>query len=138
MCRSSLLKSKMADGENDAKCCVPKQTYTALQTLQMTQKAIENEQNNGFLSEDSLDKDEEQDSETESLLLQATCAAADDTAEEHVESNVDNSVGSDLKLIALIANFNLKIVLLWQGGGSADEGGGGGGRETEVDEEVCH
>ena len=28
-----------------------------------------------------------------------------------------------LKLIALIANLNLKIVLLWQGGGRADEMG---------------
>ena len=47
----------------------------------------------GFLSEDSLDKDEEQDSETESLLLQATRAAADDAAGDHVESDVDNSEG---------------------------------------------
>ena len=124
----------MAGGENDAKCCVPKQTLYCSAGASNDPETIENEQNNGFLSEDSLDKDEEQDSETESLLLQATCAAADDAAEEHVESNVDNSVGSDLKLIALIAKLNLKMVLLWQGGGSADEVR----RETEVDEEVCH
>ena len=64
----------------------------------MTQEAFENEQNDGFLSEDSLDEDEEQNNETESLLLQATRAAADDAADDHVESNVDNSEGSDFEV----------------------------------------
>ena len=51
-----------------------------------------------FLSENSLDEDEEQDSETESLLLQATRAAADDAAGEHVESNADNREGSEFEV----------------------------------------
>ena len=123
----------MADRE-DAQPSIPKWTYTALQALQMTQEAIENEQNNGFLSEDSLDEDEEQDSKTESPLLQATRVAADDAADEHVESDVDNSVGSDFEVDCIDPELKFEDSTVEARGRKCRWGG----RETEEEDEVCH